>query len=101
MRLPIAVLLCAALGAGFSAGVAAAGKGDKGASANGGTPAPGSRAMQNSNGRFVEDREFGKDRAAERKAIAAQKKRQLPPQPRELPPHPPVPPLPPEPPVTK
>ena len=100
MRLPIAVLLCAALGAGFSMDAAARGPGGKGASAPGGTPAPGSRAMENSNGRFVQDREFGLDRAAERrsdagnehqKATDAQKKRRLPPQP----------PLPPETPATK
>lgn len=63
-----------------------AGAGGKGASAPGGTPAPSSRAMENSNGRFIQDREFGRERAAERhaqqqKAAAAQKKRRLPPEP--------------------
>ena len=90
MRLPIAILVCAALGAGFSAGIGAAGKGDRGASAPGGNPAPNSRAMENSNGRFIQDREFGLDRAAERrsdagtahqKATDARKKRRLPPEP--------------------
>jgi hypothetical protein len=89
MRRPISLLLCGACAAAFSFGAAARGPGGgapggHGASAPGGGPPARSQAWENSNGRFVQDREFGLDRAAERrsdqgneheKATDAQKKR--------------------------
>jgi hypothetical protein len=65
MKRLLSILACAALAASLSVSAFARGGG---ASGGGSGPAAGSHALENSNGRFAEDRDKGQERAEDRRS---------------------------------
>ena len=70
MRKTIPLLLCAAIATAFSFGAVARGAAGGGGFSHGspGGPSSDSKAFENSNGRFSQDRDKGLDRADDRKS---------------------------------